>query len=370
MKICGITAEYNPLHNGHIHHIEETRKKSGCDVLIAVMSGNFVQRGEPAVIDKWQRAEAAVRNGIDAVIELPYIFCTQSASRFAHGSVSLLKKAGCGMISFGSECGNLENLTDIADAPVNPDNLRETMRSGISYPKAYSLLTSEMEPNDILAVCYLREIKDTGIQPVLVERNGSYLDDTMNEMPSAFAIRRALYEKREIAGSSPMEDALLANDPVFFDAYYPYLRTLLLTTDRKRLKEFFLFSEGIEVHLAACAAKSASWEEFLNSAVTHRYTAGRIRRTCLQAMCQMTKEEASSLKEPETIRILAFNDTGRKWLKEMRELEVPVASRFGEYPEKWRRAEYRSTLLYTSVMDEENRNRILDAEIRGARYIR
>jgi hypothetical protein len=87
-------------------------------------------------------------------------------------------------------------------------------------------------------------------------------------------------------------------------------------------------------------------------------------------MCQMTKEEASSLKEPETIRILAFNDTGRKWLKEMREQEVPVASRFGEYPEKWRRAEYRSTLLYTSVMDEENRNRILDAETRGARYIR
>jgi len=90
MRICGITAEYNPLHNGHLYHMEQARAQSGCDVLIAVMSGNFVQRGEPAIIDKWERAEAAVKNGIDAVIELPYTYATQSASVFAHGAVHTL----------------------------------------------------------------------------------------------------------------------------------------------------------------------------------------------------------------------------------------------------------------------------------------
>ena len=167
MKTCGIIAEYNPFHNGHRHHIEETKRITGCDLLIAVMSGNFVQRGEPALIDKRQRAAEAVRNGIDVVIELPYIYATQSASRFAEGGVRLLKLAGVDYLSFGSECGNLENLQDIADTPVNPDHLHVSMDTGMSFPKAYSLLTSQMQPNDILAVSYLKALKNTAIQPVV-----------------------------------------------------------------------------------------------------------------------------------------------------------------------------------------------------------
>ena len=125
MKACGIIAEYNPFHKGHIYQIEETRKKTGCDVMIAVMSGHFTQRGEPAVIDKWSRAESAVRSGIDLVLELPYIHVVQSASHFAKGGVKVLKKAGISYLSFGSECGNLENLKEIAETPVNPDHLHQ-----------------------------------------------------------------------------------------------------------------------------------------------------------------------------------------------------------------------------------------------------
>ena len=154
MKACGIIAEYNPFHEGHIHHIAETRRNTGTDCIIAVMSGNFVQRGEPAAIDKWARAEAAVRSGADLVIELPYLYATQSASQFARGGVRLLSLAGCTAMSFGSECGNLENLQEIADTPVNPDHIRTMMKTGAGYPKAYSLLTASMMPNDILAVCY------------------------------------------------------------------------------------------------------------------------------------------------------------------------------------------------------------------------
>ncbi len=368
MKLCGITAEYNPLHNGHIYHIQKARELSGCDVLMAVMSGNFVQRGEPAVIDKWQRAQAALRNGIDIVIELPYIYATQSASRFASGAVSLLKKAGAESICFGSECGNPENLKEIASAPVNPDHLRETMSGGMSFPQAYSLLTAEMEPNDILAVCYLKAMEGTGIRPLIVQRTGGYLDEELTENASAMAIRKALYNRQPVEGATVMAEQLSRSPLAFWPAYYPYLRTLLLTTQRKRLSEMFLFSEGIEIHLKNCAAENDTWEGFLNAAVSHRYTAGRIRRTCLQAMCQVTKQEVSRLNEPD-IRILAFNDRGRAYLKEMKKKEIPFASRFAAVNERQRELEYRTSLVYASVFAEKERNRILDQEIRGALYI-
>ena len=166
MKVCAIAAEYNPFHTGHAYQIRQARERTGCDVILAVMSGDFVQRGEPAVADKVRRAVCAIENGVDAVIALPYIYSTQSAGWFAHGAVSLMKLAGADYICFGSECGNLENLLDIADTPINPDHLQESLESGMSYPKAYSLLTTFMAPNDILAVSYLKEIAGTGIEPV------------------------------------------------------------------------------------------------------------------------------------------------------------------------------------------------------------
>ena len=370
MEICGITAEYNPLHNGHLYHIEKARSESGCDVLLAVMSGNFVQRGEPAVIDKWKRAEAAVKNGVDAVIELPYTYATQSAAAFARGAVSVLAKAGVSSICFGSECGNLENLLEIAETSINPDHLREMMDGGMSYPKAYSLLTRAMAPNDILAVSYLKAMHSTGIRPIAVRREGSYLDEQMSAMPSALAIRKALKRHEDVRSATVMADELDASFLSYWDLYYPYLRTLLLTTERNRLAQFFLFSEGIEVHLKQCAAKCADWESFLNEAITHRYTAGRIRRVCLSAMLQLTKQEQKEADDLDTLRILAFNDKGRMWLKEMKEREIKTAVRFVQLPKARRELEYKACEIYTSVMPEEIRKEILKKEISGAVYVR
>lgn len=370
MKTCGIIAEYNPLHNGHIYQIRKAKEMSRADIMIAVMSGNFVQRGEPAILDKFTRAEAAVKNGIDVVIELPYLYATQSASHFAEGGVRMLKLAGADYISFGSECGNLENLQEIAETPINPDHLHQTMSEGLSFPRAYSLLTSAMEPNDILAVSYLKAIGDARITPVIVQRTSGYLDSSMSENASAFAIRCALRKGESLCGATPMEENLSDDDLPWMDRYYPYLRTFLLTSSRSDLEKLFLFTEGIENHLVSCAAESASFQEFLNAATSYRYTAGRIRRCVLQAMNQVTKQEVRKLPEADTLRILAFNDRGRSWLHKMRSQPVRIASRFADVPYPWRSLEYRTTLLYTSVMREEKRRRILEDEIGGARYIR
>lgn len=368
-KACGIAAEYNPFHNGHKYQIEQIRRNSDADTIITVMSGNWTQRGEPAIVDKWTRAEAAIANGADIVAELPYFFVTQSASVFAEGSVRMLNLAHADQMCFGSECGNLENLQDIADTPVNPDHLRESLSSGMSFPKAYSLLTADMQPNDILAVCYLRQLRLTSIEPLLIQRTGGYLDPEMKTNASAYAIRKALSERQPIEYATPMHAELNSHFLSYSELYYPYLRTLLLTTPRSELEKLFLFSEGIEKHLAIHAAENDTYSGFLNACTNYRYTASRIRRCCLQAMNHFSKEEASRLPEADTLRILAFNDTGRSYLKQLKKTGVRIASRFADIPYPWRTLEYRTSLMYASVFPADERRQILDREIGGAMYL-
>ena len=368
MKTCGIIAEYNPFHHGHRYQIEKTKEKENIDVIIAVMSGNFVQRGEPAIIDKWKRAEEAIHQGIDVVIELPYLYATQSASRFAFGAISLLKLANVDYISFGSECANLENLKEIASTSIQPDNLHELLNNGTSYPKAYSLLTHAMEPNDILAVAYLKELNNTNIEPILIPRTSPYLGEELAEYSSALSIRKAKKEDKDVKIATDMD--LPKEDLAFMEAYYPYLRTYLLTSSREHLNKTFLFSEGIEKHLYNCALEHSTFEDFLNSATTYRYTSSRIKRTCLQALNQVTKKEVEELPTLDTLRILAFNDNGRKWLHAKKKEDIHFASKFSDIPYPWRQLEYRTTLLYSSIFHEERRKYLLDREIKGAEYIK
>ena len=370
MRACGITAEYNPFHNGHMHQIEETKKQCDCDVMIAVMSGNFTQRGEPAVADKRLRAEYAVRNGIDLVFELPYVYAVQGAMRFAEGAVRLLHRAGVSYISFGSECGNLENLREISETPVNPDHIRMAMSTGMSFPRAYSLLTASLLPNDLLGVCYLRAMRDTGIEPVIVQRTSAYHDEELHETSSALAIRTALKEGLPLGNTTVMKDVLENRKHPWWDLYYPYLRTFLLMTPKERLSEFFLFSEGIENHLVSQAEKHPDFEGFLAGAVSYRYTASRIRRTCLSALNQVTAEEAAKAAENDVLRVLAFNDKGRQYLRQLKENEVPVAAKFSQIPAASRQIAWKTALMYASVFPEEERKRLLKEEITGARYIR
>lgn len=363
----GITAEYNPFHNGHVYQIQTVRDTYKPDYIIAVMSGNFVQRGEPACIDKFTRAAAACRNGIDVVLELPYVYAVQSASRFAHGAVSILKKAGVQAISFGSECGDLENLRQIAALPINPDHIRESMAQGMSFPKAYSLLTAQMMPNDRLGVCYLQEIADTKIEPLLLQRTTNYLDPLLHpQTSSALAIRKAVAQGKAVDQATVMAKALYAWPRMTLSAYYPYIRTFLLTAPPAYLASLFLFSEGIENHLSACARKAASWQDFLSSAITHRYTASRIRRTVLQVLTHTTAAEIQSLPPLHKIRVLAFNQNGRRWLKACRKAEIPIASRFAAMPKAYRDMEYRAALAYAFPLPEHLRTKLLKNEIGGA----
>ena len=187
MKVSAIVAEYNPFHNGHKFHIEETKRRTGCDCVVAVMSGNFVQRGEPALFNKWHRAEAAVRSGVDLVIELPAAYSCAGAEFFAKGAVRILNRLGCvDHLSFGAEETSLDTLKNIAgmlafEGKEISDSIKKYMNEGISYaaarskavagsgPAGYAEIISK--PNNILAVEYLKQLILSGssIEPLVIE---------------------------------------------------------------------------------------------------------------------------------------------------------------------------------------------------------
>ena len=370
MNACGIIAEYNPFHRGHAYQIEKTRELTGCDVVVAVMSGNWVQRGEPAIIDKWMRAETAVKHGVDLVLELPFPYAVQAASGFARGGVKILQNAGVSSLSFGSECGNLENLQEIADSPVSPDHLRQSMAEGISFPRAYSLLTREMGPNDILATAYLKELKNTSVRPVVLQRTSAYNDTELKDVASALAIRKALQEHRDIGNTAFEKELLEHSFHNYLSLYYPYLRIFLTMTNRDTLCQYFLVSEGIEKLLIQQAELNDTFEGFLSGCVNARYTRSRIQRTLVHILCQVTKQEIQELPEYDVLRVLAFNDQGRQYLEQLKKKEVKIVSKYARNPLSWRNIELRSTHLYTSVMPEEKRVYLNKREIQGPVFVR
>jgi predicted nucleotidyltransferase len=366
MKITGIVTEYNPFHNGHQYHIEQTRQLTQPDVLIAVMSGHFVQRGEPAICDKWQRTEIALKHGVDLVIELPIAYATQSAEIFAQKSVEILALAQASDIVFGSESNDLQTIKEIAELSINIDGLKESMRTGNSYPKALGLLSGEYDPNDILGIGYCRAAKHFNVTPHTIQRSNSYHSiDTDNPIASATAIRKALKDKKNIRHMTPM--GFLMEQSIYPDwqLYYPLLKHILLTLPKSYLQEVFLVSEGIESHMIKQAVKFDDASSFIDACVNRRYSKARIQRTMVQLLLHNTKKNVKELPNIDTLRVLGFNQQGLKALQMYKEKEIKVASRFNQIPLPYRVMEHKATQVYASVFDTKEKDRIISRESQG-----
>ena len=366
MIITGLIVEYNPFHLGHLHHIQEAKRITQCDLLIAVMSGHYVQRGEPAIVDKWKRTQAALDAGVDMVIELPYIYCVQEASRFANAAIDILSKIGCTDLVFGSESNDLSFLQSIADLPIQVDNLKETMKTGVSYPKAYNLIHGPFLPNDILGIAYLKALSNRSIQAHTIQRTNAYHSIEMDlPMVSASAIRKALIEGQSIQNQSPMEAVLLTSFPNRLERYYPYLQLKLLTSPPDELKEIFLMQEGLENHLKDCALKHDDFDSFMQAAISKRYTRARIQRTLIHLLTHTRQSDVSALPPLHSLRLLGLNTQARQYLKSLEPETFKIASRFNQVNERYRAMEYKATLTYASVLPLEEKNRLIQREIEG-----
>lgn len=366
MIVTGLITEYNPFHKGHLYHINKAKELTNCDVLIIVMSGHFMQRGEPAIVDKWKRTQAALENGVDIVIELPYIASVQDASRFANHAVNLLNIAGCTDIVFGSESNDLEFMQEIADLPINVDHLKESLKTGMSFPQAYNLIHGPFHPNDILGIAYLKAMKGTAIKAHSIQRTNAYHSENINEeIASASAIRKALFNQQNIDDQSPMKDVLLNSELNQLSLFYPYLRLKLLTSPKDLLKDIFLMSEGLENHLIKHAKNNEQFDSFMTDVINKRYTRARIQRTLVHLLTHTTKIEVEKLPPLNTLRILGLNQIGQAYLKSLDKENIKVASRFNHLHPKHREMAYRTTLAYTYPLSESEKQRIIQREIEG-----
>lgn len=349
LLVCGIICEYNPLHLGHAKQIRIVRKLLGADTaVVCLMSGNYVQRGAPAIVDKQLRAKAAVLSGADLVLELPVTCALSSAEGFAAGGVEILSSF-CDYLCFGAETSDADALMGIAKALLSdafPPLLRSQLDRGLSFPAARAAALEEMgldsslvdTPNNILAVEYCKAIlaKNTSMKPLPIPRQGSYHDETPDpENPSATAVRRLMLKNKDVIAHRsadrrgnllpehlpyiPKEvHSVFSNAPLHAlaageQAILYRLRTM---TDAE-FEALPYGSEGLWRKFMHASRSCATLEQIIAATKSKRYTRTRIDRMILCAFLGITREMLAQ--KPPYTRVLAFNDVGRSVLKQAKQ---------------------------------------------------
>lgn len=371
MKIVGLITEYNPFHNGHLYHLIESKKITQSDYSIAIMSGNFLQRGEPALVDKWTRAKMAVDNGVDLVIELPIIYACQSAEFFAYGAIKILDSLGIvDSVCFGSEYGDIKLLDDIAEIlNCEPElyvkSLKSALEQGFSYPKAreyalinylnkfnsldISIVSSVLSnSNNILSIEYLKAIKKIGsnIMPFTIKRKQSgYHDKKLNDsISSATAIREQLINNSLIENIKHTVPPITYKHLEYFynenkdfnslNNFSMVLLYLLRNSTLENLKNIIDVTEGLENRIISCSKNYNNIYEILNCISTKRYTMTRLKRILIHLLLRMNKNTINYLHSygPQYIRILGLNTKGIDILRQAkRTSSLPIITKFADY---------------------------------------
>jgi len=348
-NVVAIIGEYNPFHNGHAYHLQKTKEITNADYVIAIVSGGFVQRGNVSLIDKWSKADMALSNGIDLVIELPTVYSISSAENFAYGAIKILNSLKVvDTLSFGSEFCDLDVLEKIADTlieepPEFKTLLEHELSKGVSFPKArenallmylndirkYANILSS--PNNILAIEYLKALKRTKskIKPMSIKRiNVGYNDlGTKNNFASATAIRQKIIDNTPAGLSKLMPSKsykILYNsiqkghyvkDITAFEKQILYILRKMSIEEIANLPDV---SEGLENSIKNAADSCNTIAEFMNIVKSKRYTATRIQRILLYALLGITKDNMkNSYKVQPYIRVLGMNEKGKELLSTM-----------------------------------------------------
>ncbi|SDK43634.1 nucleotidyltransferase [Natronincola ferrireducens] len=410
MKILGLITEYNPFHNGHLYHLNKSKEVTSSTHTVAVMSGNFLQRGEPALIHKWARAKMAVEAGVDLVIELPTPYSCATAELFAYGSVFLLDSMGIvDVICFGSEYGKVPLLRRIAeileDSPADFENyLKIHMKEGVPFPVARSkALVNYLKiqydfdendlfdiekimnnPNNILAIEYLKVLRKlkSSITPYTIPRLIApyHSTDITSPIASATAIRETIKRDRfidKIRNVVPLTTFNVLQEafkegvaPVFKEDFQDAILTLLRRESLENLSSYFDVVEGLENKIHYCSENSCSLSELYNCIKSKRYTLTRIQRISMHVLLNIKKNDIVTFnkKGPQYIRVLAFNNKGRELLKLMKSrAKLPIVSKINHYnpqneiAKKMLHADIQSTNIYAlALKNREYARRPLD----------
>ena len=359
MKACGIIAEYNPFHKGHHYQIEQIRKQTDADVIVVAMSGNFVQRGEPAIENKWHRAKMALENGADLILELPTLSSAQATDWFAAGGVGILHAAKCQKIAFGVEDIRIDYQIAFEEwitlqTRIKEDITNDEMKS-LTYASRLSLVAKEnfgensplyrlmQQPNQQLGFAYVKEIlsRNLPMEFITIERIGNgHLDEILLEgqFASGTALRKQLLKPErnpKLYAQLPYLEEVSSNEyRNNWEQYWLLLKYQLELSSVEELRTIYQMDEGMEYRFKKCLPQANSFDEFIQLLKNKRWTWARLQRLCLYVLLGITKEHVKqhfeSIREPKEVTVLGFNETGREYLKLLREEEEEFITNYAD----------------------------------------
>ena len=400
MKACGVVVEYNPFHNGHAYHVQKAKEVSHAEIVIAVMSGNFLQRGEPAIIDKFHRARAALFSGVDIVLELPYAYAVQNSDYFARGAVQVLHAIGASSICFGSEAGNASpfiaaNLVQKERREEYEKELKVRLQQGLSYPEAsmhayarIGLVNKEFDlsqPNNILGMGYVKAILEQTLplEIYTIKRlNNHYHDPEITDsIASATSIRKEIIEQQKLTTEARAalpsitvkelkqykQTASLWHD---WEHYFQLVNYRVQTMTPQELRQIHGVTEGLEYRLKKTAKQADNMEEWLSLIKTKRYTWTRIQRLFTHVLTNTKKYELESFlsedQELPYIRVLGMTEQGQKYLNQVKKtIEIPILSGYRKNMHPFMQMEEKASLSYYSILKPATRKKLFKQELIG-----
>ena len=364
----GIICEYNPFHNGHLYHLNKIKEKYKDSTIILIMSGNYVQRGNISILNKWDKTKIALSYGIDLIIELPFIFATQSADIFAKGAISILKELKVDKLIFGSESNNKNKLEELAQIQLNNKDYNNLVKSyldkGLNYPsamnKALNHITKQeiKHPNDLLGLSYIKQIiiQKANIEIETIKRTNDFHSTKLTtNITSATSIRTALKNKIDITNYVPKETLHYLNKTENSNTYFNYLKYKILSNPTN-LPLYQTVDEGIENRILKYINSCQNLDELISKVKTKRYTYNKISRMMNHILCNFTKEEAIS-QELNYIRLLGFSKKGQNYLNKIKkDLTIPLITKQKKEFDKLLSIDNRCDDIYDLITNSNTKN--------------
>ena len=359
MKSVGIICEYNPFHNGHVFHIERVKELFPDHLIILIMSGDFTQRGEVSLIDKWKKTDIAL-NYVDLVVELPFVFASQSADVFARGACDILKCLNVDALVFGSESddvASLEKFAKVQDTLEYNNLVKKYLSEGFNYPTSLSkalydiLGESVSSPNDLLGLSYVKELSGSNVRAISIKRSNDYLSKNLDGViSSGTSIRKALEDGKDVKKYVPSCSFKLLDNVHFTSDYFDLIKYRIISDD---ISKYQTVDEGIENRLKKVINEASTLDELREMVKTKRYTYNKINRMLIHILTGFTKEEAKNIKT-EYIRVLGFNKNGKGYLKEIKKnISVPIIMNY-EKNNKFLSIESRVSSIYNLIKKDDN----------------
>lgn len=364
MQKVGVIAEYNPFHNGHLYHLNKVKQMFPNGSFILILIGNFTQRGEISIIDKWDKTKIALDYGYDLVVELPFLFASQAANFYAKGAIDILNYLNCDYLVFGSETNDVKLFKNLVDLTFNNKQyesiVKDYINKGLSYPHASSLALKEIsnviidKPNDVLALEYVRQIKLTNskIIPVSIKRTNNYHEKNINsKITSATSIRKNIDNKDLIKNTMP-NDVIKHIKRIDYQKYFDMLKYEIITSSC--LNEYIGVDEGIENKLKKVINEVSNIDDLILKVKSKRYSYNRIQRMLLHIICK-NKKNNNELKI-NYIRVLGLSNNGKKILKEAKGIDVPIITKFKKEYENLFIEDIKASKIYSLITDYDYKN--------------